>query len=177
MRIPSAFALLATVAVLVAGPAFGETADRIWTGGTILTMSDATMRAEAVAIKDGRILAVGAEDMVMAHHREGTEVIDLEGRAIVPGFVDSHGHVFMGGLQALSANMLAPPDGDDAATAGAANPALTRMLQALGTRGTHPADAHGGHEHGTHAATATCMSDGILNLTTAMLGERPGTTD
>jgi len=112
MRIPSAFALLATVAVLVAGPAFGETADRIWTGGTILTMSDATMRAEAVAIKDGRILAVGAEDMVMAHHREGTEVIDLEGRAIVPGFVDSHGHVFMGGLQALSANMLAPPDGE-----------------------------------------------------------------
>ena len=31
---------------------------------------------------------------------------------MIPGFVDSHGHVVMGGLQALSANLLAPPDGD-----------------------------------------------------------------
>jgi len=66
-------------------------------------------------------------------------------------------------------------DGDVAATAGAANPALTRMLQALGTHGAQSNSAHDGHGHGTHAATATCMSDGILNLTTAMLGERPGT--
>jgi predicted amidohydrolase YtcJ len=112
MHISPAFALLTAVAVLVATPAYAENADRIWTGGAILTMNDAAMRAEAVAIKDGRILAVGATDAVMAHRGEGTEVIDLEGRAMVPGFVDSHGHVFMGGLQALSANMLAPPDGD-----------------------------------------------------------------
>ena len=112
MRITPALVLLIALAVLVAPVAHGENADRIWTGGTILTMNDAAMRAEAVAIKDGRILAVGAQDMVMAHRGEGTEVIDLAGRAMVPGFVDSHGHVFMGGLQALSANMLAPPDGD-----------------------------------------------------------------
>ena len=112
MHISPAFALLTAVAVLVATPAYAENADRIWTGGAILTMNDAAMRAEAVAIKDGRILAVGATDAVMAHRGAGTEVIDLEGRAMVPGFVDSHGHVFMGGLQALSANMLAPPDGD-----------------------------------------------------------------
>ncbi|NGX17183.1 amidohydrolase family protein [Wenzhouxiangella sp. XN24] len=104
--------MLTALGALVAPPAHGETADRIWTGGTILTMNDAAMRAEAVAVKDGRILAVGAADMVMAHRGEGTEVVDLEGRAMVPGFVDSHGHVFMGGLQALSANMLAPPDGE-----------------------------------------------------------------
>jgi len=112
MRTVPAFALLTTLAALVGTPAHGETADRIWTGGPILTMNDAAMRAEAVAIKDGRILAVGAEAVVLAHRGEGTEVIDLAGRAMVPGFVDSHGHVFMGGLQALSANMLAPPDGD-----------------------------------------------------------------
>jgi predicted amidohydrolase YtcJ len=41
-----------------------------------------------------------------------TEDFDLAGRTMLPGFVDSHGHVVMGGLQALSANLLAPPDGN-----------------------------------------------------------------
>jgi len=109
LRMLLALAALAAVSIL---PAHAETADRIWTGGTILTMNDAAMRAEAVAIKDGRILAVGTTEAVMAYRGTATEVVDLEGRAMVPGFVDSHGHVFMGGMQALSANLLAPPDGD-----------------------------------------------------------------
>jgi predicted amidohydrolase YtcJ len=41
-------------------------------------------------------------------------MFDLDGRALLPGFVDSHGHVVMGGLQALSANLLPPPDGPGA---------------------------------------------------------------
>ena len=94
-----------------AGVSAQEPADRIWSGGTILTMNDAAMRAEAVAEKGGRIIAVGAEDAVMAHRGPATEVIDLDGRTMLPGLVDAHGHVFMGGLQALSANLLAPPDG------------------------------------------------------------------
>jgi len=97
---------------LAAAPAFAEVADHIWTGGTILTMNDAAMRAEAVAVKDGRILAVGAADDVLALRNDATKVTDLGGKTLIPGFVDSHGHVFMGGLQALSANMLAPPDGE-----------------------------------------------------------------
>jgi predicted amidohydrolase YtcJ len=39
-------------------------------------------------------------------------VIDLAGRTLVPGFVDAHGHIFLGGLQAATANLLAPPDGE-----------------------------------------------------------------
>jgi predicted amidohydrolase YtcJ len=89
-----------------------DVADKIWRGGSILTMEDGAMRAEAVAVKDGLILAVGREEDVMALSGESTEVIDLDDRALLPGFVDSHGHVVMGGLQALSANLLAPPDGD-----------------------------------------------------------------
>ncbi len=89
-----------------AGPA-----DRIWTGGTILTMNDAAIRAEAVAARDGRIIAVGTVDAVMALRGPETEVIDLAGRTMVPGFVDPHGHIVLGGLQALSANMLPAPDG------------------------------------------------------------------
>ena len=88
-----------------------EMADTIWRNGPILTMDDAAMRAEAVAEKDGKIVAVGAEADVMKLKGANTQIIDLAGRAMVPGFVDSHGHVVMGGLQGLSANLLAPPDG------------------------------------------------------------------
>ncbi len=89
-----------------------EMADTIYTGGSILTINDATPTAEAVATKDGRILSVGPLSEVSAHRGDATEVFDLDGRVMLPGFVDSHGHVVMGGLQALSANLLAPPDGE-----------------------------------------------------------------
>lgn len=70
------------------------------------------MRAEAVAERGGRIVAVGDAAEVRKLAGPATEVIDLAGRALLPGFFDAHGHVSMGGLQALSANLLAPPDGD-----------------------------------------------------------------
>ena len=88
-----------------------ESADRIWTGGPILTMNDKAMRAQAVAERGGKIVAVGKKADVMKFKGPQTEVIDLGGRTLLPGFVDAHGHVLMGGLQALSANLLAPPDG------------------------------------------------------------------
>ncbi|MCP4205689.1 MAG: amidohydrolase [Shimia sp.] len=89
-----------------------EIADTIYSGGPILTINDAAPRAEAVAVKDGRILAVGAHADMLVHQDATTIVFDLDGRALLPGFVDSHGHAVMGGLQALSANLLAPPDGE-----------------------------------------------------------------
>jgi len=88
------------------------TADRIWSGGTILTMNDAAPRAEAVAEQGGRIIAVGTKVEVMKLKGAKTKMIDLGGRTLLPGFVDAHGHMMMGGLQALSANLLAPPDGE-----------------------------------------------------------------
>lgn len=97
----------------LAAPAIAqEVADRIWSGGPILTMDDRAMRAEAVAEKGGKIVAVGSKAGVMKLQGKSTKVIDLAGRAMIPGFVDAHGHIFMGGIQALSANMLAPPDGN-----------------------------------------------------------------
>ena len=89
-----------------------ETADIIYSGGPIITIDDQAPRAEAVAVKDGRILAAGALADMQALRGESTEHVDLQGRAMLPGFVDSHGHVVFGGMQALSANMLAPPDGE-----------------------------------------------------------------
>lgn len=86
-------------------------ADRIWTGGPILTMVDDAMRAEALAERGGKIIAVGSLQNVMALKGPETQVIDLAGRTMIPGFVDAHGHVFMTGIQALSANLLPAPDG------------------------------------------------------------------
>jgi predicted amidohydrolase YtcJ len=88
-----------------------QLADTIYTGGPILTIDDSLPRAESVAVKNGTILKVGPLSEVMTHQGDATKVFDLEGRSLLPGFVDSHGHVVMGGLQALSANLLAPPDG------------------------------------------------------------------
>jgi hypothetical protein len=89
-----------------------ETADAIYQGGSIITIADAHPKAEAVAVKGGRILAVGTREEVLKSKGDATKIIDLTGKTMLPGFVDAHGHVFMGGIQALSANMLAPPDGE-----------------------------------------------------------------
>jgi predicted amidohydrolase YtcJ len=88
-----------------------EIADTIYSGGPVLTINDAQPTAEAVAVKDGRILAVGPLSEISRYRGETTESHDLAGNALLPGFVDSHGHVVFGGLQAMSANLLSPPDG------------------------------------------------------------------
>ena len=102
----------ASWAVLSAPAWAQDVADRIWTGGPILTMNDKAMRAEAVAERGGKIVAVGSKATVMKLKGPNTQVVDLKGRTLLPGFVDAHGHVFVGGVQALSANLLAPPDGN-----------------------------------------------------------------
>jgi predicted amidohydrolase YtcJ len=107
--------LLATSAIFAASGSpllADDKADRIWSGGPILTMNGAAMRVEAVAEKGGKIVAVGSKADVMALKGAETKVIELGGRTMLPGFVDPHGHMMLGGLQALSANMLAPPDGE-----------------------------------------------------------------
>ena len=104
---------LAVACILFSVSAFanGE-AEIIYKGGSILTMSDAQPRAEAVAVADGKVLAVGSAQEVMKLKSKDTQVIDLKDQAMIPGFVDAHGHVLMIGLQAMSANMLPEPDGE-----------------------------------------------------------------
>ncbi len=89
-----------------------QTADAIFAGGDIVTVNDAQPIAEAVAVKDGRILAVGRRaDIERAHKGETTQVIDLAGRTLVPGFIDGHAHMLGFGSQSVGANLLASPDG------------------------------------------------------------------
>jgi predicted amidohydrolase YtcJ len=69
-----------------------DEAERIFRGGTILTMNDASPRVEAVAIADGRILAAGAESAVMAIRGDSTVIVELSGKTLMPSFIDAHGH-------------------------------------------------------------------------------------
>jgi predicted amidohydrolase YtcJ len=87
----------------------GETV--IFTGGPIVTVDDDLPDPEAVAVRDGRILAVGPLAELEAAAPTARRV-DLAGRTLAPGFVDGHVHVNMLGMQAVGANLLAPPDGD-----------------------------------------------------------------
>jgi predicted amidohydrolase YtcJ len=103
--------ILALSLLLASAAANAQMADRIWSGGPILTMDDTAMRAEAIAEAGGKIVAVGSAADVMKLKGPKTQVINLKGRTMLPGFIDPHGHMVVGGLQALSANLLAPPDG------------------------------------------------------------------
>ncbi|NSL54924.1 amidohydrolase [Uliginosibacterium aquaticum] len=86
-------------------------ADVIYVGGKVVTVNDLQPEAEAVAIKTGKIIAVGYRDEVMKLKGGQTKLIDLAGKAMLPGFIDPHGHVFNTGIQAISANLLPAPDG------------------------------------------------------------------
>jgi len=69
-------------------------ADKILSGGNILTMDQARPSAQAVAIRDGRIVAVGSVADVAPCRGPGTADVDLDGATLMPGFVEAHGHPF-----------------------------------------------------------------------------------
>jgi predicted amidohydrolase YtcJ len=74
------------------------TPDLILTNGRVLTMDSANPRAGAVAIAEGRIVAVGGAE-VAALAGPGTRVIDCGGRTVLPGFVESHLHLVLAGAE------------------------------------------------------------------------------
>ncbi|MEE9576709.1 MAG: amidohydrolase [Gemmatimonadota bacterium] len=77
------------------GPAVEGPADLVLKNGRIVTLDDQVPEAEALAAAGGRILAVGSDRRMEAFIGPETEVIDLEGRLAIPGFIEGHGH-YMG---------------------------------------------------------------------------------
>ncbi len=67
-------------------------ADLVLTGGTVATMDPARPRAEAIAVTGHTIAAVGSRDEIQTWVGDATQVIDLEGRFVIPGFIEGHGH-------------------------------------------------------------------------------------
>lgn len=79
-------------------------ADLVFSGGPVFTANTVRSRARSVAVKDGRIVAVGGDevgDLV----GPSTEIVDLRGRMLIPGFQDAHVHPVWGGLDMLRCDL------------------------------------------------------------------------
>ena len=65
----------------------------IFHGGRVITMEPDQPQAEAIAVRGDEIVAVGGSDRLLALAGPSTQVIDLQGRALLPGFIDAHNHL------------------------------------------------------------------------------------
>jgi predicted amidohydrolase YtcJ len=83
----------------------------IYTGGDIVTMDDARPQAEALAVKDGKILAVGNFSEVKKAAGEEAKVVQLDGKTLMPSFIDAHGHFMNAPRLVTWANVNIPPVG------------------------------------------------------------------
>ena len=95
-----------------AQPDAGAPADTIFTGGAIVTMDPAQPRVDAVAVRGETIAAAGALDDVMALRGDATRVVELADRALLPGFIDAHGHFLAVGRSLDLLSLHPPPVGD-----------------------------------------------------------------
>ena len=88
-------------------------ADVIYFGGDIITMEgDQAQYAEAVAIKDGKILFVGSKEEAERFHGDKTEMTDLQGKTMLPGFIDPHSHFINALSMSNQANCSPSPVGN-----------------------------------------------------------------
>jgi hypothetical protein len=110
--VSAAVALAVAVACTPAGPRPEQTADAIFTNGDIVTVDDARPSAEALAVKDGKILALGTRaEVEKAHRGAATKVVDLGGKALLPSFIDAHGHYINSLAVANQCKLYPPPSG------------------------------------------------------------------
>ncbi len=79
-----------------------EMADLVLLNGTVWTVNPGQPWAEAVAVKKGRILEAGSSQAIKKLASPRTEIIDLKGDLVLPGFIDSHTHFLDGGFSLLS---------------------------------------------------------------------------
>jgi predicted amidohydrolase YtcJ len=87
-----AAAALALGATLLAAGCGDTAPDLIFHGGPVLTVNAQDEVVQALAVRDGIVVAVGSAESVLALRGRGTEVVDLQGRALMPGFVGAHEH-------------------------------------------------------------------------------------
>lgn len=87
-------------------------ADLVFVNGAVYTVDAARSRAQAVAVAGGRITEVGTDADVRASVGPQTEVVDLQGRMLVPGFQDAHVHPVSGGLDMILCDLHELHDAD-----------------------------------------------------------------
>ncbi|MFO1267972.1 MAG: amidohydrolase [Rubrivivax sp.] len=84
----------------------------VYRNGTVLTLDGENRVAEAVAVRDGKIVAVGRSADIDRFVGSGTTVVDLAGKTLIPGLYDAHSHLSIAGIWGLyDANLNSPPIG------------------------------------------------------------------
>ena len=87
-------------------------AHQVFINGDIVTMDADNRIVEAISVREDRIEALGTADEIMALVDDSTEVVDLRGRTLLPGFIDAHGHFPYSGFSVLAASLYSPPVGE-----------------------------------------------------------------
>ncbi len=105
IKLPSYFATIAMAVVAASCINNQQSAEMIITNASIWTGNENQPRAEAMAVAGDSIVAVGTNKEIMKFNGPDTEVTDLEGKFIVPGFIDSHVHFYMGGSNLASVQL------------------------------------------------------------------------
>jgi len=97
-RRPTLFAIVLLVAACGSDqkPGLVTVADRVFLNGAVYTVDAERSWAEAVAIKDGKIIYVGDDEGAGAYISTETEIVDLVGQMLMPGFHDAHAHILTG---------------------------------------------------------------------------------
>ncbi|MEE9536305.1 MAG: amidohydrolase family protein, partial [Desulfobacterales bacterium] len=92
---------LASIAASAAAKAKDVKADVVYRNGFVYTVDGVRSRAEAFAVKDGKFIAVGSNEDMKEVTGENTKTVDLNGKMVMPGLVDTHIHALRGALTAL----------------------------------------------------------------------------
>lgn len=85
--------------------------DTIYSGGDIITMNDKNPMVEAVAVKNGEVIALGTKPALLQMFGAAKRIVDLQGKTMLPGFIDGHSHFFQAAMIADYVNVSAPPIG------------------------------------------------------------------
>jgi predicted amidohydrolase YtcJ len=126
-----------TVTSLGCAARSGSTADLVLTNGKVVTVDEAIPEGEAIAIRDGVILAVGSSDEIDAFVGPGTDVIDLQGKLAVPGIIDSHAHFSSIGQAQLKLDLMYVTNWDEVVEMVAAAVAEAGPGELITGRGWH----------------------------------------
>ncbi len=90
---------IAAISLAGALPIAAQPADTILLNGKVLTLDEQSSVVQALAIRDGKVIATGASADIVKHADAKTRIIDLDGRTAIPGLIDSHIHAIRAGLK------------------------------------------------------------------------------
>lgn len=101
------------ICLSISGLQNSKKADLVLMNGKIVTVDDAKPEVQALAVSGDRVIAIGSDEEIKPYITQKTEVIDLEGKLAIPGFIDGHGHFTGLGRSKMVLNFMEVKDWDE----------------------------------------------------------------